>query len=49
MPVPSASNKHHKTYVRCVNDAAAAFREAGDAANAERLEKKAAMFTKKKR
>jgi hypothetical protein len=49
MPVPSASNKHHKTYVKCVNDAAAAFREAGDPENAERLSKKAAMFTKKKR
>ncbi len=49
MPVPSASNKHHKTYVRCVNEAAAAFREAGDAGNADRLEKKAAMFVKKKR
>jgi len=49
MPIPSASNKHHKTYVRCVNDAAAAFREAGDATNAERLEKKAAMFAKKKK
>jgi hypothetical protein len=49
MPVPSASNKHHKTYVRCVNEAAAAFRDAGDVANAERLDKKAAMFAKKKR
>jgi hypothetical protein len=49
MPVPSASNKHHKTYVKCVNDAAAAFREAGDTGNAERLEQKAAMFAKKKR
>jgi hypothetical protein len=49
MPVPSASNKHHKTYVKCVNEAAAAFREAGDAGNADRLEKKAAMFAKKKR
>jgi hypothetical protein len=49
MPVPSASNKHHKTYVKCLNDAVAAFREAGDAANADRLEKKAAMFAKKKR
>jgi hypothetical protein len=49
MAVPSASNKHHKTYVRCVSEAAAAFREAGDAGNADRLEKKAAMFVKKKR
>ena len=49
MPVPSASNKHHKTYIRCVGDAAAAFREAGDAENADRLEKKAAMFVKKKK
>ena len=46
MPVPSASNKHHKTYVRCVSDAAAAFREAGDTANADRLDKKAALFAK---
>lgn len=49
MPIPSASNKHHKTYVRCVNEAVAAFREASDAKNAERLEKKAAMFGKKKK
>lgn len=49
MPVPSASNKHHKTYVKCVNEAAAAFREAGDAGNADRLDKKAALFAKKKR
>jgi hypothetical protein len=32
-----------------VGEAAAAFREAGDAGNADRLEKKAAMFVKKKR
>jgi C4-dicarboxylate-specific signal transduction histidine kinase len=49
MPVPAQSNKHHKTYVRCVEEAAAASRAAGDAENAARLEKKAAMFTKKKR
>jgi len=49
MPIPAASNKHHKTYVACVNAAAAAFREAGDAGNADRLEKKATIFAKKKR
>jgi hypothetical protein len=49
MPVPSASNKHHKTYVRCVGEGAAAFRAAKDDANAERLEKKAALFVKKKK
>jgi len=49
MPIPSASNKHHKLYVQCVSAAAAAFREAGDAENAARLEKKAAMFVKLKK
>ncbi len=46
MPVPAASNKHHKTYVSAVNAGAAAYRAAKDSANAERLEKKAAMFVK---
>lgn len=42
MPVPPASNKHHKTYALALERGAAAFRAVGDAAGAARLAERAA-------